>query len=473
MAKKSRKSIIIVALVIVYICLICLPYSRQGTASEETKQKFTLDEFYSDKKSGEKARILVDNEDALEARIRLIAGASERVVLSTFEFREDNSGKRMLAALYDAAKRGVKVEILADGFPYVTSMLGKSYFQALGSQKNVTIKVYNPVNLLKPSKLMARLHDKYLIADDKAYIIGGRNTYDYFLGDETDYINYDWDILVTAENNSTPESLEDLDKYFETVWNLPICKTVMKSSDHLSHGKEKIEAAADALEELYSEMKSEKWLYKENSDSDGEFTEVNKITLISNPVTNSLKEPTLFYTMTELMKQADGDVIFHTPYILCNSYMLDRLREVCASGKSVTMMTNSVANNGNPFGAADYDIYKQKVLDTGVQILEYDKGVSYHGKCFVIGEELSAVGSFNWDMRSAYLDTELMLIVDSPELNRQMREYMSGYEEDALSVRDLTSYDLKEGQVPRTISKKRNLRRILLKPLDVIFRFLF
>lgn len=177
--------------------------------------------------------------------------------------------------------------------------------------------------------------------------------------------------------------------------------------------------------------------------------------------------------MTELMKQADGDVIFHTPYILCNSYMLDRLREVCASGKSVTMMTNSVANNGNPFGAADYDIYKQKVLDTGVQILEYDKGVSYHGKCFVIGEELSAVGSFNWDMRSAYLDTELMLIVDSPELNRQMREYMSGYEEDALSVRDLTSYDLKEGQVPRTISKKRNLRRILLKPLDVIFRFLF
>ena len=109
MAKKSRKSIIIVALVLVYICLICLPYSRQGTASEETKQKFTLDEFYSDKKSGEKARILVDNEDALEARIRLIAGASERVVLSTFEFREDNSGKRMLAALYDAAKRGVKV----------------------------------------------------------------------------------------------------------------------------------------------------------------------------------------------------------------------------------------------------------------------------------------------------------------------------------------------------------------------------
>ena len=49
-------------------------------------------------------------------------------------------------------------------------------------------------------------------------------------------------------------------------------------------------------------------------------------------------------------------------------------------------MTNSVANNGTPVGATDYDMFKQKVLDTGVQILEYDQGVSYHGKCFVIGE---------------------------------------------------------------------------------------
>ena len=422
---KPKKSIIILTLVIVYICLVCLPYSRQGEASEETKQSFALADFYSDKKSEERARILVDNEDALETRIRLIAGASERVSLSTFEFREDNSGKRMLAALQDAARRGVKVEILVDGFPYVTSMLGKTYFRALGSEENVTIKVYNPVNLLKPADLMARLHDKYLIADDQAYILGGRNTYDFFLGNETDYINYDWDMLVMTEDHSVP---------------------------------------------AYSEMQTAEWFYEENSKGSAE---VNKITLISNPVENSVKEPTLFYTMTELMKQAEGDVIFHTPYILCNSYMLNRLGEVCNSGKTVTMMTNSVANNGNPFGATDYDMNKQKVLDTGVNILEYDQGVSYHGKCFAIGDDLSAIGSFNWDMRSAYLDTELMLIADSPELNKQMREYMSGYEKDALSVKDINSYDLREGQEPRKISRKKNVNRILLKPLDVLFRFLF
>lgn len=471
--KKPKKPIMILSLVIVYICLVCLPYSRQGSVSEEIQQNFKLDDFFSDNKSGEKARILVDNEDALEARIRLIADASERVVLSTFEFREDNSGQRMLAALYNAAERGVKIEILADGFPYVTSMLGKTYFCTLASQENVMIKVYNPVNLLKPMNLMARLHDKYLIVDDWAYIIGGRNTYDYFLGDETDYINYDWDILVTADDHTEPESLKNLEKYFESVWNLSVCKTVMKSSCSLNTGKKKTEEAAKVLKKLYSEMEAEEWFHEDSSNSVDDFIEVNKITLIFNPVENSVKEPTLFYTMTELMKQADGDVTFHTPYILCNSYMLDRLKEVCNSGKSVTMMTNSVANNGNPFGATDYDMFKQKVLDTGVQILEYDQGVSYHGKCFIIGEKLSAIGSFNWDMRSAYLDTELMLIVDSSELNQQMRKYMSEYEKDALTVTDLTTYELKDGQTPRTISQKRKIRTIIMRPLDILLRFLF
>lgn len=51
--RKPKKSIIFLFLIIVYICLVCFPYSRQGTASEETQQNFKLDEFFSDKKSRE------------------------------------------------------------------------------------------------------------------------------------------------------------------------------------------------------------------------------------------------------------------------------------------------------------------------------------------------------------------------------------------------------------------------------------
>ena len=67
----------------------------------------------------------------------------------------------------------------------------------------------------------------------------------------------------------------------------------------------------------------------------------------------------------------------------------------------------------------------RKILETGVGILEYDGGVSYHGKCFVMDGRLSGIGSFNWDMRSAYLDTELMLVIDSEGLNAELRREMA------------------------------------------------
>lgn len=45
-----------------------------------------------------------------------------------------------------------------------------------------------------------------------------------------------------------------------------------------------------------------------------------------------------------------------------------------------------------------------------------------HTKSILIDNRLSLIGSFNWDMRSAYLDTELMLLVDCPALNAALRE---------------------------------------------------
>ena len=195
-----------------------------------------------------------------------------------------------------------------------------------------------------------------------------------------------------------------------------------------------------------------------------ETVEVKKMTLLSNPTHVYAKEPVVFYEMTELMKQADHEVLFHTPYIICNDWMMRQLVEVCEGEKEIRMMTNSVANNGNPFGAMDYRRNRGKIIDTGVQIMEYDDGVSYHGKCFTIDGRLTGIGSFNWDMRSAYLDTELMLVADSEELTRQMNQAMAKYEEKALKVVDERQYDLKEGQKPRKLSDKKAFR---IKVLDI------
>lgn len=104
--------------------------------------------------------------------------------------------------------------------------------------------------------------------------------------------------------------------------------------------------------------------------------------------------------------------------------------------------------------------------------MEYDKGVSYHGKCFRIGDRLTAIGSFNWDMRSTYLDTEMMLVIDSETLNAQMRDYMESYEKDAFFVNANGRVEEKDGMLPQTLSGKRKWRVRFIRPFDGLLRFL-
>ena len=82
------------------------------------------------------------------------------------------------------------------------------------------------------------------------------------------------------------------------------------------------------------------------------------------------------------MKQAKKRVKIHTPYIICNDMMYDTWSDVAANVPEFTVMTNSVANNGNPFGSADYQKNRDRISSTGVTIWEYEGGYSYHGRAF-------------------------------------------------------------------------------------------
>lgn len=113
--------------------------------------------------------------------------AKDEIILSTFDFNADKSGQDMMASLLHAADR------------------------------SVSVRIYNPINLLKPWNLQARMHDKYVIVDQKMYLLGGRNTTNLFLGDYSRSKNIDRELFVyeTAENDSS--SIRQLTDYFESV----------------------------------------------------------------------------------------------------------------------------------------------------------------------------------------------------------------------------------------------------------------
>ncbi len=223
------QSLIVLTLLAAYACAIILPYARQPAVTADTAGQFSSVSFYGEEDSGERAHVISDNGEALAERIRLISQAKEEIILSTFDFDADNSGKALLAALLDASRRGVRVSLLVDGISYATGIMGNAWFQALMAQENVEFKIYNPLNPLKPWNFMGRLHDKYLIADRTAYILGGRNCYDFFLGSHDGYKNYDWDVLVWCEDGADFPSMEQLHTYFDSVWELEDCRMVKKT----------------------------------------------------------------------------------------------------------------------------------------------------------------------------------------------------------------------------------------------------
>ena len=421
----------------------------------------------------ERAVIVEDNSDALLNRVRMIQNAQSEIVLSTFDFMSDESGRIMLGALCEAADRGVKVEVVVDGFDGVLHMKWNPYFYALSAKENVTLMMYNEINPFTMYKGMARMHDKYLVVDRQIYMLGGRNTFNYFLGDYSDYKNYDRDVLVwrrepAAEQESA--SVNDILAYYETVKNSGEC-SMFASGKHIADWY-CVKRAEERIAEDYKEYCDEHeelscdYSYEENT------FPVDGIALLSNPVNAGVKEPVVWYKLMSLVSSAETSVKLHTPYIICNDMMYDTLTGA-AAGKEVSVMTNSVANNGNSFGAADLEKNRDKMLATGISLLEYEGGVSYHGKSLVIDDDISVVGSFNMDMRSAYLDTELMLVIKSDELNTQLRDIMSGYEKSAVTALPDGTYDNPYNVVPQKITTTRKVRKDIIKTLFYWARFLF
>ncbi len=421
----------------------------------------------------ERAVIVEDNSDALLSRVRMIQNAQSEIILSTFDFMSDESGRIMIGALCEAAEKGVKVEVLVDGFDGVLHMKWNPYFYALSANENVTLMMYNEINPFTMYKGMARMHDKYLVVDRQIYMLGGRNTFNYFLGDYSNYKNYDRDVLVWRRKPAAQQenaSVNELLAYYETVKNSGECSS-------FAHGKSLadrycVKHAMERIEEEYEKYCSEhEELSDEYSYEDNTF-QVESIALLSNPVNAGVKEPVVWHKLMSLIGSAKESVKLHTPYIICNDMMYDTIKDA-AAGKEVTVMTNSVANNGNSFGAADLEKNRDRMLDTGVTLLEYDGGVSYHGKSMVIDDDISVVGSFNMDMRSAYLDTELMLVIKSDELNAQLRTIMSEYEKSAVIALLDGRYDNPNNVVPQEITTTRKVRKNIIKMLFYWARFLF
>ena len=417
--KRTGKVFCLFLLIVVLVNVLLPLFCRKP--DEKYVESLRETEFTSETAGTEKICCIDDNEEALLWRLRMIGTAKESIVLSTFDLRADDNGTKILAALNCAAARGVKIQLLIDGIYQQLFLAGSSDFQALASYENVEVGVYNPVTPANLFKVNYRMHDKYLIVDEKMYLLGGRNSNDIFLGDQTKGINEDRDILVYDTSEGQGESLNQLQDYFHKIWK-ESCVSIKKGKQ-----SSKYTDAYRHMEEIYTSLLKKYNDIETYSAWEKDTTEANKITLINNGTEAGRKTPQVLQAIRYLTENADH-VIIQTPYVICNGYMYDVLQGISDHAK-LQIVLNAVEKGSNPWGCTDYLNQKKKILETGADVYELMNDYPVHTKAVLIDNRLSVVGSYNLDMRSTYLDTELMLVIDSEKLSQQIHETESDYME--------------------------------------------
>lgn len=179
-----------------YVLAAVLPYAFMPSGPDAVTASALVSLAQAE---GDRATILPTGDDALEARLDLIENAQTSLIVGTYLYADDESGRTVAAALLAAANRGVRVRILTDGLIGAFNLLGGNLGYALGAHPGVELRLYNTVNALAPWGLSARYHEKYVIADDRVFLLGGRNISDEFLTPQGHpSYNYDMDEIGRA-----------------------------------------------------------------------------------------------------------------------------------------------------------------------------------------------------------------------------------------------------------------------------------
>ena len=461
----------LIAVVILFIILIyevsgaVVPFIKAKTVQGPLMQK---EEFLNEGQSFDRAAIVESNKEALDLRLSMFEEAENSIILSTFDIRDGESTKDIFSSLIAAADRGVNIKIIVDGLYGLIHMKNNPLFYAAGNHDNIEIKYYNTPNILKPWTFNGRMHDKYIVVDDQLLLMGGRNTFDYFLGEYPNKsTGYDREVLIynTDYKNGTKNSvINDVQEYFDKMWNNQNCKNEFEHAPMTK--KDEVESAKDKMTKRYEKNNPQKIDYMQKT------VPIQQAKFIHNPTHIYAKEPYVWEQLQLLMSEAEERVIIQTPYAVFSEDMYKGIHEIAEKIPGTELLINSIASGDNICASSDYVKNKSKILKTGVDLYEYMGKYSSHGKSLTIDDDLSVIGSYNFDNRSTYVDTETMLVIQSEEINQELNSYFDSFREGSLKVKSENEYEDNEKVEEKIINEKKEKRINLLSIIIGGFRYL-
>ena len=367
--------------------------------------------------------VLVDDiEEAWLARLDMLERADHSIDIAFFAFHGGESVTTYLSYLLAATDKGVKVRLLLDGMAHGLHE-HREFVKMTEYHPNFQIAYYNPINLLRPHHLHNRMHEKVTIIDGRLSMVGGRNVGDkYFTNQDIPNVSVDRDLIV-YQDNSDGLMLRELESYYQTLWDY----------DYTWQRPRKPEEDRPApFEKVYQKYHHRHKDYSATAPNRAAEVDwrrrsfpINRAYYVHNSLHPRFKEPRVWKNMVNLMDQAEERIMIQTPYVVPAQEMIDQWQAAVDPEVEMTLLTNSMNSANNIPGYAATANHRQALIDSPMHYFEYQPvEAQMHMKLFVIDETISAVGTFNLDQRSANLNAESMLVIDSPEFTRHLLDEM-------------------------------------------------
>ncbi len=312
-------------------------------------------------------RVFHNGNDKFEAMLQDISGAKYFIHMQYYIFRGDDLGQRVISALTQKAREGVKVRLLIDGMGSLS--LTRKYYKPL-LEAGGQVAIFLPPYFVR---LNFRNHRKICVIDDEIGYVGGFNVGDEYLGISKRF-GYWRDSHIAVQGDAA----KALNLRFVMDWNFA-------SSEKISCDLKLSKEAGGVPMQIVSSGPDTKW-------------------------------PMIHYAYCKMISEANHSIYMQSPYFVPDDSILEALRIAALSGIDVRIMIP--AHPDHPFVYWAAISYLGELIKAGVKCYKYEKGF-VHSKLVMIDGKITSVGTANVDVRSFKLNFEVNAFIYDREITEE------------------------------------------------------
>jgi cardiolipin synthase len=303
----------------------------------------------------------------------LILSAKDRIHLQVYIYEDDQTGTQISRALIAAAKQGVKVFLVADG--YASQDLSNSFIHTL-EEAGIQFRYFNPLLKSKHFYFGRRMHHKLVVVDGVKAMVGGINISNNYNDTVESRAWLDWALYVEGEVAARLETVcEDLRKF-------------------------------EILEVTRTHLRRRKLILPDQP-----------VGVRINDWVRGKRDVTATYL--KMLRNAKSHVTIVSSYLLPGKLLRRNLKVAAKRGITIRLVMAGMSDVATSKNAERY-MYRW-LLRNKIEIYEYHKNI-LHGKMAVCDGQWLTLGSYNVNNISAYASIELNLDVHNPEFAKNVEE---------------------------------------------------